>query len=161
MRDIDVVNKIRNGTWKEGNEEVADGSDDVIEEDQDEVEDSWGLNLEIVYELVDPGVFIGVRSEPSSIEPFYIAEVVEKSTTKDFIEDERGHIIARGDHYAVVYLEKKGEQGRGIKRKVVYQRAKDNRVAFVNIGEIFVTNVQLSENLVMDMEEYFNLQAVV
>ena len=41
-----------------------------------------------------------------------------------------------------------------MKRSVRYERAKDSRLAYINIAEFFVTNVDLNENLVMDIQEY-------
>ena len=38
--------------------------------------------------------------------------------------------------------EKKGEVGRGIsKKRMMYERAKDDRIAYIEVGDIFLTNV--------------------
>ena len=64
---------------------------DSSRNDDDDVDDDYideqpfSLNRDTVFELVDPGTFVGVRSPPNAIELFlfFIVEVLEKGTATD------------------------------------------------------------------------------
>lgn len=60
-----------------------------------------------------------------------------------------------------MYLEKQGEVGRGKGKKVLYKRAKDDRVSFISVEDIFETNVDVSDNLTINMDEYTNILQIV
>ena len=88
--------------------------------------------------IVDPGTFVGIRSPPNAIEPFFIVKVFDKGAAQEGMPDANGHYILSGEQYAEVgYLQKK--------RWVT---------ARLHVAEVFVTNVALDEDLSMDIYEY-------
>ena len=123
----------------------ADVDDDVDEEP------AFSLNQDTVFELVEPGTFVGMRSPQNAIEPFFIVEVLNKGIAEESISDIFGHTILCGEQYAeVCYLQKKDQK----KNIVRYQRPKKVNSVYIHIGEIFVTNVALDVDLCMDIYEY-------
>ena len=104
-----------------------------------------------IFELVDPGTYVGIRSPPNAIKPFFIVEVFSKGIAKEALCDASGHSILSGEQYAEVgYLQKQDEK----KRIVRYQHPKIQESIFVHMAEIFVTNVALNKDLCMDIHEY-------
>ena len=68
--------------------------------------------------------------------------------------DKYNHSVAKGDLYFTgFYLEKKYES----KKAVSYMYPKQLHEAFVNIGEVFATNIAMNSDLTMDIEEYQSL----
>ena len=60
-----------------------------------------------VFEIIEPGTFIRMKSPPNTIEPFFIAEILWKGTAKEDLHNENGHILLEGEIYAEInYLEK-------------------------------------------------------
>ena len=112
--------------------------------------------LPIIYEMIEPGTFVGIRSGEVTMEEFYVAEVVFKKVADDYVSDNHGHRIGKGQPYVCVnYLEK---SVKSTNRTVKYSRSKLTSV-FIDIGDnvIFEPNVQLSEHLTMPMTEYQSL----
>ena len=58
------------------NQDIFNSLDDVsdiqeiIDDEQDEP--AFQLNQDTIFELVEPGTFVGIRSPPNAIEPFFI-----------------------------------------------------------------------------------------
>ena len=64
-----------------------------------------------MFELVEPGTFVGIQSPHNAIEPFFIVKVVCRGTYRENISDVNGHAILCGEQYAVVcYLQKRDER---------------------------------------------------
>ena len=64
-----------------------------------------------VFELVDPGTYVGMRSPTNAIESFFIAEVQKKGIAKENLTSENGHHILSGEQYLeIVYLQKKEQK---------------------------------------------------
>ena len=71
--------------------------------DDDQIDEStFSLNEDTVFELVEPGTFVGMRSPCNAIEPFFIVQVVSKGTAPETISDVNGHTILCGEQYAEV-----------------------------------------------------------
>ena len=112
--------------------------------------------LPVIFEMVEPGTFVGLRSHSESYEEFFIVEIVYKSIAKDIEKDSHGHIIAKGDpFFCVNYLEK---SAKSTVTTVKYNRSKATSV-FINVGEVFAPNIGLSEKLTMPGSEYQSLLA--
>ena len=111
------------------------------------------LVLPIVYEVVSPEDFVALRSESESLEDFYLVQVVSKGVADEYgIEDDQGHVIAKGEPYFFVkYLEK---SSKSTARNVKYSYSKRNSV-LVHVGEVFATNVELT-----DVKNFFCMSAV-
>ena len=122
---------------------------EIIDDEQDEP--AFQLNQDTISELVEPGTFVGIRSPPNAIEPFFIVEVFHRGVAQENLFDSNGHSIVSGEHYAEVgYLQKNNEK----KRIVSYTRPKKQQSIYIHIAEIFVTNIALNEDLCMDIDEY-------
>ena len=68
--------------------------------------DSWSLITDSIYELVEPGTFVGLRSPSNSVEPFFVAEILNKNIATDAMMDDFGHAILAGEKYAeIIYLD--------------------------------------------------------
>ena len=120
-----------------------------LEEAEYENED-WSLNQDPVFELMEPGTFVAVRSSTNAFEPFYLIEIVDKGIASYNITDSYGHMIIKGKRYAEgIYLEKQIESKKSVKYE--YARRKDN--VFIYLHEIVVTNIQV-EQLQVNIEEY-------
>ena len=80
--------------------------------DDDQIDEStFRLNQHTVFELVEPGTFVGMQSPRNAIEPFFIVEVVSKGTATKAIFDVNGHTILCGEQYVEVsYLQKRDEK---------------------------------------------------
>ena len=79
-----------------------------IDENEDESEPTeLHLHQITVFEIIEPGTFIRMKSPPNTIEPFFIAEILWKGTAKEDLHNENGHILLEGEIYAEInYLEK-------------------------------------------------------
>ena len=49
---------------------------EIIDDEQEE--HAFWLNQDTIFELVEPGTFVGIWSPPNTIEPFFIAEVFHR-----------------------------------------------------------------------------------
>ena len=81
---------------------------DENDENEDESEPTeLHLHQITVFEIIEPGTFIRMKSPPNTIEPFFIAEILWKGTAKEDLHNENGHIFLEGEIYAEInYLEK-------------------------------------------------------
>ena len=123
----------------------------AIDDDDDDNMQHFVLNKSTVYELLEPGTYVGMRSPQNAIEPFFVVEVLSKGTAEEDISDENGHSIMTGEQYAeVTYLQKNNET----RKKITYKRPKKPQHIYIYIAEIFVTNIALDQNLCMDINEY-------
>ena len=52
--------------------------DDNDKYEGDDLVDSYPLHQDTVFELLEPGTFVGLRNPSNAIEPFFIAEVISK-----------------------------------------------------------------------------------
>ena len=112
---------------------------------------AFSLNHDTIFELVDPGTFVGIRSPPNAIESFFIVEVFNKGVAQEGMSDANGHYILSGEQYVEVgYLQKKDEKRRAVR----YQHPKKQQSIYIHVAEVFVTNVALDEDLSMDIYEY-------
>ena len=57
------------------------------------------MNHDTVFELVEPGTYVGKRSPTNAIESFYIVEIQNKGIAKENLTDENGHHILSGEQY--------------------------------------------------------------
>ena len=129
-------------------------SDIFIDEDDSigNEDEAFCLNHDTIYELAEPGTFIGLRSPSNALESFFVAEVKSKDAAGDDLIDKYGHSILKGENYLEVsYLEKiDGKIGKNVKYR--YPRNYSD-VVYLHIGEVFITNINL-QNLQMDIKEY-------
>ena len=90
--------------------EKEDHPEDVSNIDLEEAEyenEDWSLNQDTVFELIEPGTFVAVRSSTNAFEPFYLIEIVDKGIASYNITDSYGHMILKCERYAEgIYLEK-------------------------------------------------------
>ena len=111
------------------------------------------LVLPIIFEVVEPGTYIGVRSDPSSIEMFFVAQVCSKEVSDDYKEDAFGHKISKNEPYFVVrYLERTEEK----KTKIKFKLSKSSP-GYLHLAEVFATNIEIEEDLSMRRNEYQSL----
>ena len=60
---------------------------------------------------MEPGTFIGLRSPPNAIEPFFIAQILSKRLAEKKKIYYFGHSVFAGEMYAeVIYLQKSLEK---------------------------------------------------
>ena len=84
---------------------------EIIDDEQDEP--AFQLNQDTIFELVESGTFVGIRSPPNAIEPFFIVEVFHRGVAQENLFDSNGHCIVSREHYAEVgYLQKNNEKKR-------------------------------------------------
>ena len=165
-RDTNIIETIRGkSAHNDVTEQMSSEIDKVVLEENELGEDDpecFQLSTDTIYELLESGMFAATWSEAKAHECFYLIEIVEKNKAGDYIEDERGHVIGKGEQYAHVrYLEKDKEVGRGRSKKVLYKYSKDDRDAFICAEDIFITNIDLSANLSMNIEEYLRILSIV
>ena len=85
--------------------------DEFDVDDEYDCEEAFALNHDTMFELVEPGTYIGMRSPTNAIESFFIAEVQIKGIAKENFTDENGHHILYEEQYLeIVYLQKKGTE---------------------------------------------------
>ena len=109
--------------------------------------------IKTVFELLEPGTFIGLHSPPNAIEPFFIAQILSKGLAKKNMINEFGHSFLAGEMYAeVIYLQKSLER----KKSVKYQKPKKHQIVFIHTYKIFVTNIFVSR-LTLSSEEYYSV----
>ena len=132
-----------------------------IEDEEEQVRQQEGvpdkLVLPVVYDVISSGSFVTLRSDSDALEQFFIVEVVSKQVAKEFVEDAHGHRIAKGDPYlSINYLEKSLKSSM---KKIKYVRSKTTTEVYINVGEIFATNVQIEDDLSISMKEYQSLMS--
>ena len=121
--DVDDVNSDNHG-------------EDLVNDNIEEVMEYEARNL-ILFEIITPDSYIGLRSQPESLELFFAAKVVSKDIATDYIEDTNGHGILPGEHYVTVqYLEKDKESFSQVQYKLVKKG-----YSFIHLGEIFETKL--------------------
>ena len=108
----------------------------------------------IMFEIIHPVSFIGLRSPPSSLELFFVVMVLAKNIAEEYITDKYGHAIASGESYlTVAYLDKVNENNNGVQ----FHLCNKNTQTFIHLGEVFTTNIELDNNLFMKIGEYLSL----
>ena len=133
-------------------EEINLQLQDIFEEDSGE--EDQVIDTDLMYEIIETNSFIGLRSPKTSLELLFVVKVISKGIADTYIEDDRGHGIVMGEHYVSgYYLDKVDESNRSIK----FSLPKRNVLSFIHIGEIFATNIELSKQLLMDINEYRSL----
>ena len=73
--------------------------DEFDVDDEYDCEEAFALNHDTVFELVEPGTYVGKRSPTNAIESFYIVEIQNKGIAKENLTDENGHHILSGEQY--------------------------------------------------------------
>ena len=132
---------------------TIDARYDVVEDEEEEA--AFALDTETVVELVQPSTYVALRTPSTSLESFFLCEVVETDTATEMIEDDKGH-IDKGERYAkVYYLQKFDENQKCIK----YERPRKQKETLIRISEIFATNILVGPNLKMDRAEYQSIEA--
>ena len=82
-----------------------------------------------IFELTEPGTYVGLRSPPNSIEQFFIAEVINKAIASEDITDTYGHYIVAGESFLeVMYLQQVASK---IGKRVKYIKPKKNVLLFI------------------------------
>ena len=117
--------------------------DEFDVDDEYDGEEAFALNHDMMFELVKPGTYAGMRSPINAIESFFIAEVQNKGIAEENLTNENGHHILSGEQcFEIVYQHKKEQK----KTKVKYQNPKKYKLIFIHIDEVFITNVAMDEN---------------
>ena len=100
FRDQDIASTSFNKTVSNIDKEHGD--------DDTQTKPAFSLNHDNIYVIVDPGTFVGIRSPPNAIEPFFIVKVFDKGAAQEGMPDANGHYILSGEQYVEVgYLQKK------------------------------------------------------
>ena len=80
----------------------------VDDEDDDIYETAFSLNESTIFEVLEPGIYVAMRSPPNSIEHFFVGAVVDQGVAKENIRDANGHFIVEGKYFAIIhYLQMK------------------------------------------------------
>ena len=104
FREQDIVSTLFNS-------DDSTSYDEEINHENEDYEQAFRLNQDTIFELVDPGTYVGIRSPPNAIEPFFVVEVFSKGIAKEALCDASGHSILSDEHYAKVgYLQKQDEK---------------------------------------------------
>ena len=90
-------------------------TDEVEEENYEDYDqeytNAYSLHQNTVFELLEPGTFVGLRSPPNAIEPFFIAQILSKRLAEKKKIYYFGHSVFAGEMYAeVIYLQKSLEK---------------------------------------------------
>ena len=72
------------------------------DDDGNQTKPAFSLNHDTIFELVDPGTFVGIRGPPNAMEPFFIVEMFNKGVAQEGMSDNNGHCIISGEQYAEV-----------------------------------------------------------
>ena len=105
FRDVRIESLFHSG---DVDEERVDGFD---VDDGYDCEEAFALNHDMVFELVKPGTYVGMRSPTNAMEGLFIAEVQNKGIAKENLTDENGHhILSGGQYLEIVYLQKKNKK---------------------------------------------------
>ena len=87
------------------------------------------LNQDTAFELVEPGIFVEMRSPPNAIESFFVAEVVDKGIAENNKINENGHTILFGE----LYLEEC--------RKISRKRHRKKRLCNTSVQRSYVVSL--------------------
>ena len=148
LRNIDLK-KFGTQNNLEVNDISVDIENDIFSDELFE-NDEPSYNHDVIFELAEPGTFIGLRSPSNSIEQFFLAEVMIKDPADENIEDKYGHCILAGEPYfEVTYLQQVSGM---VGRKVKYIQPKEERV-LIHVSEVFITNIEVN-NLELSGDEY-------
>ena len=83
-------------------------------------------------------------------------KVINKSIVNEYIDDECGHGIFPGEPFlTVLYLDYKSQTQHNV--KFVMPKGNYSTSVFIHLGEVFATNIEISDDLSMTMEEYHAL----
>ena len=93
FRDVRIESLFHSGDIDDQRVDEFDVDDEYV------CEDAFALNYDTMFELVEPGTYIGMRSPTNAIESFFIAEVQIKGIAKENLTDENGHHILSGQQY--------------------------------------------------------------
>ena len=145
FRDVRIESLLHSGDVDEQRVDEFDVDDEY------DCEEAFTLNHHTMFELVELGTYVDMRSPTNAIESFFIAEVQNKGIARENLNDENGsHILFGEQSLEIVYLQKKEQK----KTKVKYHHPKKYKPIFIHIAEVLITNVALDENLCMDLNEY-------
>ena len=108
------------------------------------------MDSSVLNEIIEVGSYIGLRSPTSSIELFYLVEVVDKGVSQECIKTTSGVIQIGESFLKVRYLEKVQDNRKGVKFMV----SKFFSPVYINLAEVFTTNIEVSVDLQMQIEEY-------
>ena len=153
---------------------VDDVSQEIINEcvDEDDVDDSEEdvdndvLLHPMVYEVVKPGSYVGLRPSPNGMELFYVVKILGKNIATEQEIDNCRHVIVPGEQYfTVVYLDYKTETRKYVKFELpkgkkctnIYVHMGEVFAPNIEMGEVFATNIEMKEDLTMDIDEYRSL----
>ena len=85
--------------------------DEFNVDDEYDCEEAFAVNHDTVFELVEPGTYVGLRSPINAVESFFIAEVQNKGIAKENLNDKNGHHILSGEQYLdIVSLHQKEQK---------------------------------------------------
>ena len=136
---------------------VDESITEILEEpekvlDLPEVEDSSLPPM--LFEITPLCSYIGLRSPPSSLELFFVVKVLAKNIAYECINDKYGHVIVPGEPYfTVMYLDKVTENKSGVQ----FRLSNKNAETFIHLEEVFTTNIEMTDKLLMPMGEYLAL----
>ena len=86
------------------------------EDDDREYTNAYSLHQNTVFELLELGIFVRLRSPPNAIEPFFIAQILSKGLTEKNMIDEFGLSVLAAEMYEeVIYLQKLLERKKSVK----------------------------------------------
>ena len=99
--------------------------------------------------------YAAIRASPNSVELFYVMKVLKKAMASENMSDpKKPHFIMKGEPYVIdkwISLDREG------KKFVKYKEACKTLDALIHMQEIFSTNVDLDETLMMDINSYWML----
>ena len=100
-------------------------------------------------------IFIGLRCPTSSLELFYVVEVLDKGEALTDIETQSSCIYAGERFLRVRYLEKSHESSRSVQ----YRISNFFPPVYVNLAEVFTTNIELNDKMQMNINEYRSISS--
>ena len=126
--------------------EAEPSLDEILDEFEDEEynahnESSFQLYHDTVFELVEPGTYVGLRTALNALEIFYVAEVCSKSIATQDMCDDNGHYIMAGEKYFEIYYPQKKQGGR---KSIKYQQPKKKLSIDIHVAEILTRNIALN-----------------
>ena len=75
FRDQDILSALFDKT--------VSNTDKEHDDDDNQIEPAFSLNHDTIFELVDPGTFVGIRSPPNAIEAFFIVKVFNEGLAQE------------------------------------------------------------------------------
>ena len=79
--DLKILSKIFNKNSPIEMRLDEDDGNDKYEDKSEQTE--FYLDQNTVFEIIEPGTFVGMKSPPNAIEPFFVAEILQKGTTEE------------------------------------------------------------------------------